>query len=87
MADTNHARGQILHHHGSGADHAQLADGDTGADKDIRAEPRVFPNHDRLRDEGHVPAREIMRAGAEVTVLTEVGAPAQRDGIPACTRR
>src|ERR1019366_1136374 len=44
------------------------------------AQPRVFPDDDRLGDERHAPPAVIVRSRAEIAVLADVGPPPEGNG-------
>jgi hypothetical protein len=63
----------------AGADDGEFADGYAWTHEDIGGKPGVFTDDNGRGDERHVPVVEIVRAGAEVAVLAEVGATVERD--------
>ena len=79
LPDANFARGLITHHDGTRSDHAKFANRHAWANENIRANPGVFTDDNGRGDQRHIPAHEIVRPCAKMTVLADVGSASQRD--------
>ena len=73
VSHANHLGRHVFDDHRSGADHTQLSDGHSGSDEDIGRDPSISSNRNWWCEQGHGPLIEIVSAGTQMHVLTDIG--------------